>query len=171
MGTDPRPYTAVSYDNNNWPNCIDPDVFYDEDGRMWMVYGSWSGGIFLIEIDEETGYPIYPEADEENHVDSYYGKKLLGGYHNSIEGPHIMYDKTSGYYYLFLSYGNLQAKGGYQMRLFRCDTVDGTYTDAAGEDMYLFVEHKDHGLKMMGKFIHSQSLTQTYMAPGGTDCI
>ena len=82
-------------------NCIDPDVFYDEDGRMWMVYGSWSGGIFLIEIDEETGYPIYPEADEENHVDSYYGKKLLGGYHNSIEGPHIMYDETSGYYYLF----------------------------------------------------------------------
>ena len=45
---------------------------------MWMVYGSWSGGIFLIEIDEETGYPIYPEADEENLVDSYYGKKLLG---------------------------------------------------------------------------------------------
>ena len=32
MGTDPRPYTAASYDNNNWPNCIDPDVFYDEDG-------------------------------------------------------------------------------------------------------------------------------------------
>ena len=27
MGTDPRPYTAASYDNNNWPNCIDPDVF------------------------------------------------------------------------------------------------------------------------------------------------
>ena len=166
MGTDPRTYTAASYDNNNWPNCIDPDVFYDEDGRMWMVYGSWSGGIFLIEIDEETGYPIYPEADEENHVDSYYGKKLLGGYHNSIEGPHIMYDETSGYYYLFLSYGNLQAKGGYQMRLFRCDTVDGTYTDAAGKDMYLFVEHKDHGLKMMGNYTFP-SLTQTYMAPGG----
>ena len=166
MGTDPRPYTAASYDNNNWPNCIDPDVFYDKDGRMWMVYGSWSGGIFLIEIDEETGYPIYPEADEENHVDSYYGKKLLGGYHNSIEGPHIMYDETSGYYYLFLSYGNLQAKGGYQMRLFRCDTVDGTYTDAAGKDMYLFVEHKDHGLKMMGNYTFP-SLTQTYMAPGG----
>ena len=154
------------YNNKEWPNCIDPDVFYDEDGRMWMVYGSWSGGIFLIEIDEETGYPIYPEADEENHVDSYYGKKLLGGYHNSIEGPHIMYDETSGYYYLFLSYGNLQAKGGYQMRLFRCDTVDGTYTDAAGKDMYLFVEHKDHGLKMMGNYTFP-SLTQTYMAPGG----
>lgn len=166
MGTDPKPYTGSSYDNNNWPNCIDPDAFYDEDGRMWMVYGSWSGGIFLLEIDKETGYPIHPEADEENHVDSYYGKKLLGGYHNSIEGPHIMYDKTSGYYYLFLSYGGLQAKGGYQIRLFRSKTVDGTYTDAAGKDMYTFVEHKDRGLKMMGNYTFP-SLTQTYMAPGG----
>ena len=52
------------------------------------------------------------------------------------------------------------------MRLFRCDTVDGTYTDAAGKDMYLFVEHKDHGLKMMGNYTFP-SLTQTYMAPGG----
>ena len=46
------------------------------------------------------------------------------------------------------------------------DTVDGTYTDAAGKDMYLFVEHKDHGLKMMGNYTFP-SLTQTYMAPGG----
>ena len=53
------------------------------------------------------------------------------------------------------------------MRLFRCDTVSGTYTDAAKEDMYLFVEHKDHGLKMMGKLYIPESYTQTYMAPGG----
>lgn len=32
MGTDPRPYTAASYDNNNWPNCIDPDVFMMKTG-------------------------------------------------------------------------------------------------------------------------------------------
>ena len=32
--------------------------------------------------------------------------------------------------------------------------------------MYLFVEHKDHGLKMMGNYTFP-SLTQTYMAPGG----
>ena len=92
-------YYKYIFMNVSRMNIMDPDVFYDEDGRMWMVYGSWSGGIFMIEIDEDTGYPIYPEADEENHVDSYYGKKLLGGYHNSIEGPHIMYDETSGYYY------------------------------------------------------------------------
>ncbi len=76
MGCDPRPYTGASYDNNNWPNCIDPDVFYDEDDRMWMVYGSWSGGIFLLEIDAATGLPIHPQTDEVNHVDYYYGKNF-----------------------------------------------------------------------------------------------
>ena len=27
---------------------FDPTVFFDADGRFWMVYGSWSGGIFLL---------------------------------------------------------------------------------------------------------------------------
>ncbi len=31
---------------------------------MWMVYGSWSGGIFLLEIDEKTGLVIHPKEDE-----------------------------------------------------------------------------------------------------------
>lgn len=31
------------YDNQDWPNCIDPAPFYDADGRLWMTYGSWSG--------------------------------------------------------------------------------------------------------------------------------
>ena len=50
MGTDPRPYTAVSYDNNNWPNCIDPDVFYD--GRRGVCGWFMAPGqevVFLIE--------------------------------------------------------------------------------------------------------------------------
>lgn len=27
-----------------WPHAIDPSVFYDERGELWMNYGSWSGG-------------------------------------------------------------------------------------------------------------------------------
>lgn len=71
------------YNFELYPNAIDPSVFYDGDGRMWMVYGSWSGGIFLLEIDEETGLVIHPEEDAENNVDPYYGKRLLGSGHNS----------------------------------------------------------------------------------------
>ena len=36
------------YNYEKYPNAIDPTVFYDADGKMWMVYGSWSGGIFLL---------------------------------------------------------------------------------------------------------------------------
>jgi len=153
------------YDNSKWPNCIDPTVFYDADGKMWMVYGSWSGGIFLLEIDEQTGLPIHPEQDDENGVDSYYGKHLIGGGHNSIEGPYIMYDETSGYYYLFVSYGELQAKGGYQIRLFRSKNVDGPYADVNNKTFGMVVDHSEFGLKMMGNY-NFPSLAWTYMAPG-----
>ncbi|WP_327205184.1 Ig-like domain-containing protein [Paenibacillus sp. Soil522] len=37
-----------SYNNDLFPNAIDPDLFYDKDGKLWMTYGSWSGGIFEL---------------------------------------------------------------------------------------------------------------------------
>ncbi len=153
------------YNYNECPNAIDPTVFYDEDGRMWMVYGSWSGGIFLLEIDEETGLVIHPEEDEENNVDPYFGKRLMGGGHKSIEGPYILYDSNSGYYYLFVSYGSLTSEGGYQIRVFRSETVDGDYVDMAGNYPTIGVNHAYYGLKLSGNY-YLPSLTKAYMATG-----
>ncbi len=153
------------YNYEEYPNAIDPTVFYDGDGRMWMVYGSWSGGIFLLEIDEETGLVIHPEADEANNVDAYFGKKLLGGGHKSIEGPYILYDEASGYYYLFVSYGSLVREGGYQMRVFRCETVDGEYVDMSGKYPTENMNHAYFGLKLSGNYF-LPGLTKAYMATG-----
>lgn len=36
------------------------------------------------------------------------------------------------YYYLFLSYGNLEAKGGYNVRIYRSERPDGDYVDEKG---------------------------------------
>ena len=124
---------GISYNYQDYPNALDPTIFWDKDDRMWMVYGSWSGGIYLLEIDEETGEVIHPKEDKSAGVDAYFGKRLLGGGHTSIEGPYILYDKDSDYYYLFVSYGNLQREGGYQMRVFRSKTVDGEYVDMNGK--------------------------------------
>lgn len=154
------------YDNEKWPNCIDPAIFTDENGRIWMVYGSWSGGIFLLEMDPHTGYPVYPAGDEENQVDSYYGKRLIGGGHHSIEGPYIEYDADSGYYYLFVSYGELKRDGGYQIRQFRSEKPDGPYVDVAGKTLEDQDDHFNYGLKMIGNYTFP-SLNYTYMAPGG----
>ncbi len=153
------------YNFEEYPNAIDPTVFYDEDGRMWMVYGSWSGGIFLLEIDKETGQVIHTEADEENRVDAYFGKRLLGGGHESIEGPYILYDEASGYYYLYVSYGSLTREGGYQIRVFRSRTADGDYVDMNGKYPAEGVNHAYYGLKLSGNY-YLPSLETAYMATG-----
>lgn len=153
------------YANKKWPNCIDPTVFYDADGKMWMVYGSWSGGIFLLEIDEKTGEVIHPEADPDNQVDPYFGKRLIGGGHNSIEGPYLSYDETTGYYYLYVSYGELTREGGYQMRCFRSKTVDGEYVDMGGNYPTEGMDHSYFGLKLSGNY-NLPSLPKAYMATG-----
>lgn len=155
------------YNFDRYPNAIDPAVLYDKDGRLWMVYGSWSGGMYLLELDTETGEVIHPEADESNRVDPYFGKRLMGGLHASIEAPYIMYDEESGYYYLFVSYGGLARTGGYQIRVFRSETIDGDYVDMNGK--YPLdtgnPKHSPYGLKLSGNY-YLPSLKMAYMATG-----
>ena len=118
------------------PNNIDPCVFYDEKGNMWIAYGSWSGGIFMLELDEETGLRDYDITYSTTGGDPYFGKRIAGGFYVSGEAPYIEY--IDGYYYLFVTYGGLAAggvkndynNGGYQMRVFRSENPDGPYVDA-----------------------------------------
>jgi len=127
----PGRYTPSDNYGNHWPNAIDPCVFYDEDGKLWMSYGSWSGGIFMLELDENTGlrdYDVTYAASETS--DPYFGKKVAGGYYVSGEASYIEY--IGGYYFLFVTYGGLEAAGGYQMRVFRSENVDGPYVDSKG---------------------------------------
>ncbi len=154
-----------AYNYEDYPNAIDPTVFYDKDGRLWMTYGSWSGGIFLLELDPATGQVIHPEADEAAGVDAYFGKKLIGGGHISIEGPYIMYDADTDYYYLFVSYGGLNSTGGYQIRVFRSKTVDGEYVDMNGAYPEKSALHQNFGLKLSGNY-KLPSLDKAYMATG-----
>lgn len=156
---------GTKYRYEDYPNCIDPAVFYDADGKMWMVYGSWSGGIFLLEIDEATGKVIHPKADPDNNVDPYYGKKLAGGGHESMEAPYILWDEESGYYYLFVSYGGLNREGGYQIRVFRSDKPDGDYVDMNDKTLEAKVNNSYFGLKLSGNYM-LPSLPTAYMATG-----
>lgn len=129
--------------NGSWnasygTNAIDPAVFYDEDGDLWLVYGSWFGGIYMLELDEKTGLRDYNVRYETkaNVSDAYMGKKAAGGNFVSGEGPYIEYMKApgsdKGYYYLFVSYGFFNSNGGYNMRVFRSEKPDGPYVDQNG---------------------------------------
>ena len=92
-----------SWNHTYAPNAIDPNVFFDASGeKLYMAYGSWSGGMFLLELDRETGRAVYPGTDgtdepSGNFVDRYFGVHLIGGDHQSGEGPYISYDPESGY--------------------------------------------------------------------------
>ena len=127
----PSRYAPSDNYGNHWPNCIDPCVFYDETGKLWMSYGSWSGGIFMLELDEATGLRNYDVTYAESETsDPYFGKKIAGGHYVSGEASYIEY--IGGYYFLFMTYGGLGAAGGYQMRVFRSLSPDGPYVDSKG---------------------------------------
>ena len=153
------------YNFRKYPNAIDPTLFFDSEARLWMVYGSFSGGMYVLEIDKNTGQVIHPEADEENRVDPYFGKQILGGGHASMEGPYIIYHPESEYYYLFVSYGGLSREGGYQMRVFRSKTPNGDYEDMNGKFPKIDDEHARFGLKLSGNY-NLPSLDIAYMATG-----
>ena len=129
--TMPDRYAPSDNYGNHWPNAIDPCVFYDENGKLWMTYGSWSGGIFMLELDEETGLRDYDVTYAESETsDPYFGKKIAGGYYSSGEASYIEY--IGGYYFLFVTYGGLEAASGYQMRVFRSLNPDGPFVDSKG---------------------------------------
>lgn len=156
------------YDARVHPNVVDPDVFYDAEGDLWMVYGSYSGGIFILELDPATGLPLPGQG---------YGEHLVGGNHSRIEAPNVMYDEGTGYYYLFLSFGGLDATGGYNVRVARSENPDGPYVDAEGNLMSdvkadpslpLFDDAsiEPYGVKVMGSYVFQREVGDPGSGPG-----
>ena len=160
----PERYNVSRNWGNRWPHTIDPCVFYDESGKLWMSYGSWSGGIWLLELDENTGlrdydvvYPSTGGSTDGVTSDPYFGKKIAGGYYVSGEGSYIRH--IGQYYYLFVSYGEFAPDGGYQMRVFRSANPDGPYVDSQGVsavyDRYVMNYGKNgdtRGEKLLGAY-------------------
>lgn len=168
------------YNNNVYPNAIDPTIFFDKDGNQWLVYGSWSGGLFVYEVDEATGKPIYPRenglTEDGRIIDKYFGTKLAGGFHQSGEGPYIAYDKNMDYYYLYETYGGLSSTGGYNMRTFRSENPDGPYVDAEGKSPVFpdsGTSNVTYGNKLMSNYLFKRELGEPgtgngvgYVSPG-----
>ena len=161
-----------------YPNCIDPCVFYDEEGELWLTYGSWSGGIFMLKLDKNTGLRDYTYTYSGTTLsanatsDQYFGKKIAGGYYVSGEGPYIKY--IGDYYYLFMSYGGYAPDGGYEMRVFRSSSPTGPYKDAS-ENFAIFNNYQlnfgpnatsNRGMKLLGAFNNWGTMTVGECAEG-----
>ena len=65
---------VLIYSHDLWweePNAIDPELFFDKNGKLWMVYGSYFAGIYILELHnsgEKFGLPI----------NEGFGKKFVG---------------------------------------------------------------------------------------------
>ena len=168
--------TVVRYNSNFMPNAIDPCTFYDADGTLWLLYGSYSGGIFILRLNPDG-------TIDRTYSSDYYGKKLMGSYHTPIEGPFMLYSPETKYYYIFVSYGGLNANGGYNIRVARSKNPDGPFVDPAGNDMIECMGLpgqtmnrqnpviEKYGLKLMGNFQFmpygdEKEPSEGYMSPG-----
>ena len=156
------------YDATIHPNVVDPVVFRGADNRLWMTYGSYSGGIFIMELNPSTGFPYAGQG---------YGTHLLGGNHARIEAAYTIYAPETGYYYMFVSYGGLAADGGYNIRVSRATSPTGPYYDANGTNMAtvkgaagtIFDDASiaPHGVKLMGNYLFANSNNELgYVSPG-----
>lgn len=150
-------------------NAIDPNVKYDEEGNLWMAFGSWFGGLYMIKLDKDTGLRdySYTYTTQDNVSDQYYGYKISGGLGVSGEGVYI--NRFGDYYYMFVSYGGLAAQGGYQMRVFRSDNIYGPYVDQNGaSSVYTKADNnlfKNIGVRIMGTYKFSGN-RYTHVAQG-----
>lgn len=143
------------------PNAIDPQVFFAE-GKMFLVYGSYGMGLFLIELNPETGLRrdgrSYSDFSSGNcSFAEYYGINLASG---SLEGGVIRYHagvpvlnggkwEKKNYYYLMCSYGSLSSV--YHMRCGRSERPEGPYTDVNDNPLVCSTD-LGTGNKMLGSY-------------------
>ena len=147
---------VYSYDGGgSYPNAIDPFVYYDQAGNMYLAYGSFSNGIWCVELDPETGLRkdgltvAQLSGDDSNITQNQrYGACLVAN--RNTEGPTISYhagveissyDGTGSYdasastyedrYYLMTSSGSLSddptMSEGYNMRSYYSTSATGSY--------------------------------------------
>lgn len=109
-------------------NAIDPTIIDNaENGKQWMLYGSYFGGLYALELNPDTGLPI--NKDDQGHV---VARRIPGG-SNVIEAPEVIYNPTTKYYYLFVSYDPLFTF--YNIRVGRSQSPEGPYYDYFGQPL------------------------------------
>lgn len=137
--------------NNFTPyNAIDPAIV-EADGIWYMAFGSWSEGLYIVELDNNSMKPI---KDAKPQKIASRNQAM-----NAIEGCCI-WNPGNGWYYLFASYDKCCAgiNSTYNIRYGRSKTVTGPFIDEDGKDMLFgggtyVLASKDHRIGPGGQSI------------------
>ncbi|MBD9698644.1 arabinan endo-1,5-alpha-L-arabinosidase [Flavimobilis sp. GY10621] len=110
-------------------NAIDPTIIEDADGTPWMVFGSFWGGIQIVELEWPSGKVA--AGAQPQRIASRIGAP------NAIEGPEVV--RHDGWYYLFVSRDACcqGTDSTYNIAVGRSRDVTGPYLDQDGRDMAL----------------------------------
>jgi hypothetical protein len=107
-------------------NAIDPCVLQDTNGTLWLVFGSYSNGIYITQLDPLTGKPLSGSS---------YVRISGNGpvYFSSTEEGSFLY-RQGGYYYLFVNWGGCcdGIDSTYNIRYGRSTNITGPYLDRNG---------------------------------------
>lgn len=122
-----RGLVIESFENSNW-NAIDPNLVVDAQGRWWLSFGSFWGGLKMIRIDPNTGKRL----SGDNTFISLAARPSNGG---AVEAPVIK--RNGDYYYLWVSFDSCcrGAASTYRIMVGRSKTIEGPYVDKAGKQM------------------------------------
>lgn len=105
-------------------NAIDPSVLADGNGRLWLSFGSFWGGLYMFELDPATGLRLEPE-----------GPIIHLAYAPQIEAPTLV--RNGEYYYLFINKGFCcrGVDSTYYLEVGRSKAVTGPYLDDQNRDL------------------------------------
>ncbi|OQO08381.1 hypothetical protein B0A48_06251 [Cryoendolithus antarcticus] len=107
--TSKDPYSNAAWSNATLfsANAIDPDLFWDDDGKVYIS----TAGILINEINLTTGEQTAPVNVWTGTINTY------------PEGPHIY--KRDGYYYLLIAEGGTGT--GHRVSIARSKNITGPY--------------------------------------------
>ncbi len=109
-------------------NAIDPSVIEDpKNGKWWMHYGSYFGGLFCMELNPETGLAA-TEGDQGHLI-----ARRADYEKDNLEAPEIIYHPGLEKYFLFTSYDPLMTT--YNVRVAYSDKPEGPFMDFYGQDI------------------------------------
>lgn len=159
---------------DNWANCyykwnaIDPSYLIDNDGKHYLIYGSWHSGIAALEVNAETGKPLntlpvpWGTGEEITAYGSLIATREMGNRWQASEGPEVIYNAATGYYYLFMAYDALEVP--YNTRVCRSQNIYGPYLGIDGTNL------TETGGEMLPIVTHPYKFNNSYGWVGIAHC-
>ena len=106
-------------------NTIDPAIFRESNGNLWMIYGSYWDGIYITQLSTTTGKRIAANSPTFRLADPEPG----------IEASYMV--ERDGEFYLFVNWGTCCSgvNSTYNIRVGRSDSPIGPFVDKNGNPM------------------------------------